>query len=173
MKNLTAKDVMVPLQDYPHALPTNTLREAARMLVVAQIRVGQRTRSMPRVVLVFDEDRHLLGVVRRRDILKGLADLHPELESAPDVQIKSEADADLAEVFSPDDREHWNKRLEKPIGDVLREISGRVEADDSILKVISELVGQDNHMVEVVEEDQVIGVVRTVEVLRRVYQELS
>ena len=174
MKTLTAIDVMVPLKEYPHALATDTLRDAARMLVEAQIRVSEGKRSMPRVVLVFDDEHKLLGAARRRDILKGLEpDRLEELDEITDVHIKSEADPDLAEVLSPDDSAHWRQRFETPVGEVVREIVARVEATDSLTKIIYEFVSNDSHMAVVVDADEVVGVVRTVDVLRRVYEAIT
>ena len=174
MKTMTARDLMVPLQEYPHALPDDTLRDAARMLVEAQIGVGEGRRSMPRVVLVFDEDRKLLGVVRRRDIFRGLEpDLLEGLDESTDVHIKGEADANLAEVLAPDDSRHWRQRFEQPVADFMCGIGARVDAGDSVLKIIYELVGNDTHIAEVVDDNQVLGVVRTVDVLRRVHEALT
>lgn len=164
---------MVPLEEYPHAAPDDTLREAARMLVQAQIAVGKERQSMPRVVLVFEDDK-LVGAVRRRDILKGLEiDLLEELDRVPDVHIKSEVDPNLAEVLSPDKSEHWRTRFGRPIREVMHNIEGQVEVGDSLTKVIYELVGNDTHMAVVAEEGHAIGVVRTVDVLRHVYHALT
>lgn len=164
---------MVPLDEYPHAAPDDSLREAARMLVQAQIAVGKGRQSMPRVVLVFENSK-LVGAVRRRDILKGLEiDLLEELDELADVPIRSEVDPNLAEVLSPDKQEHWQARFDRPIREVMRDIEGRVDAGDSLTKVIYELVGDDTHMAVVVEDDHAVGVVRTVDVLRHVYHAMS
>lgn len=174
MKTMTAIDLMVPLEEYPHALDTDTLRDAARMLVEAQIRVSKGKRSMPRVVLVFDDENKLLGAVRRRDILRGLEpDLLEELDKVTDVHIKSEADPDLAEVLSPDDSAHWRKRFETPLAEVVEEIAARVESTDKVTRIIYEFVNKDSHMAVVVDNEAVVGVVRTVDVLRRLYEAIT
>lgn len=42
----TARDVMVPIDEYPHADETQTLREAVELLETAQIQFNKTT-SMP------------------------------------------------------------------------------------------------------------------------------
>ena len=69
---ITARDVMVPLDQYPHALETQSLADAVRLLETEQIEFGGQT-SMPRIILVLDDENQLVGMARRRDILRGLA----------------------------------------------------------------------------------------------------
>ena len=66
-----AKDIMIPLNKYPHIPHTLTLREAVAEMELSVVEVGG-LKSLPRALLVFDDDQQLLGVVRRRDILRGL-----------------------------------------------------------------------------------------------------
>jgi len=47
----TARDIMVPLDNYPRAYESQTLREAVRLLATSEIHRGGRT-SMPRILLV-------------------------------------------------------------------------------------------------------------------------
>lgn len=164
---------MVPLEEYPHAAPTDSLRTAAQMLVKAQIAAGKGRVSMPRVVLVFDDNK-LVGAVRRRDILKGLEiDLLEGLDEVADVHIKTDVDPNLAEVLSPDNLEHWRQRFDRPVSEVMQAIDSKVEAGDSLTKIIYELVGADTHMTIVVDDGEAAGVVRTVDVLRHVYHAMS
>ena len=51
MNPKTARDIMVPLDDYPHAYESQTLREAVRLLETSEIHRGGRT-SMPSILLV-------------------------------------------------------------------------------------------------------------------------
>ena len=165
----TARDVMVPLDDYPHASESQTLREAVRLLETAQIQFGGQT-SMPRILLVFDANNQLLGVARRRDILRGLEpDFHGDLDAThPEAHFKPDIDPNLSDLAGGDIGERLEHRLEKPLGDVVRELSGRVNADDSLMKVVRELVGEDSHIAAVLDDDEVIGVVRTLDLLRAI-----
>ena len=169
MSTRTARDVMVPLDDYPHAFDTQSLREAVKLLETRQIQFGGQT-SMPRILLVFDTNNQLLGSVRRRDILRGLEpDFHHELETThPEAHIKSEIDPNLSDLAGEDISERLEHRLERPIGEVVRELGGRVDVDDSLMKVARELVGADSHIAAVLDDGDVIGVVRTLDLLRAI-----
>ena len=173
MNPKTARDVMVPLDDYPHAFEHQTLREAVRLLETEQIQFGGQT-SMPRILLVFDGNNQLLGVARRRDILRGLEpEFHGELDTThPEAHVKTEIDPNLSVLAGEDHKDQLEHRLEKPLGSVVREIVGTVQADDSLMIVVREFVGEDTHMAAVLDDGEVVGVVRTLDVLRAVCEGL-
>jgi CBS domain-containing protein len=162
----TAQDVMIDLDRYPQALATQTLATAAQRLEQAQIHFGGRT-SMPRVLLVFDTDNQLLGMVRRRDILRGLEpEFHQDLgESHPEAHFKTEIDPNLSDLIGTDDPERLRTRLEKPLSEVLCDIPAWVTVHDSLMKVVRELVGKNTHIAAVLDDSKVVGVVRTLDVL--------
>ena len=71
MHRKTVQDIMVPVDEYPCIPDTLTIGDAAIEMTV-QIRKEDRF-SLPRVALVFDEDfTDLRGMLRRRDIMRGL-----------------------------------------------------------------------------------------------------
>ena len=170
----TAREVMVPLEKYAHATATQTLREAAEALDRNKIEIGDRV-SMPRILLVFDEDGQVLGVARRRDILRGLEpDFHLALEGAhPEAHLKTEIDPNLTDLVGPEDLDRLRHRMERPLSEVVRELPAVVAPDDSLLKVIRELVANDSHMAAVIDDDDnFLGVVRSLDVLRVVRRAL-
>ena len=71
MKNVTAGDIMIPLDKYPHIPYWFSVREAIAIVYHSELEINNRT-SPARAALVFNEEYNLLGVVRRRDILSGL-----------------------------------------------------------------------------------------------------
>ena len=62
----TAGEIMIPLEDYPCVSLQATLRQIIGTMEKWQLVCNGR-KSLPRVVLVFDEAKELLGIVRRRD----------------------------------------------------------------------------------------------------------
>lgn len=173
MAHLTARDITVPIEDYPHALDTQTLRDAVEQLQKAQIQFGGRM-SMPRILLVFDETNQLLGLVRRRDILRGLEpEFHHDLFAThPELHVMTEIDPKLSDLADPLDMDSLRQRLDKPVSSVVREMPGRVDADDSLMRVVRELVGKDTHIAAVLDDGKVIGVVRSLDLLRAVTDEV-
>ena len=174
MSNKTARDVMVPLAEYPHARERQTLKEAIDMLETAQIQVDDHL-SMPRILLVLDDDNTLIGMVRRRDILRGFEpEFHSELEEIhPEAHVKTEIDPNLSDILGPEDIERRRRKLERPVAEVVRELPGRVEVDDSLMRVVRELVGKDTHIAAVLENGKVLGVVRSLDLMRAVVDELA
>ena len=174
MTSRTARDVMVPLAEYPHAHDGQTLKEAIDSLETAQIQVDDHL-SMPRILLVFDDDNHLKGMVRRRDILRGFEpEFHSLLDdSHPEAHIKSEIDPNLSDILGPEDKERRRRQLERPISEIVREMPGRVDSNDSLMRIVRELVGKDTHIAVVIEDGEVIGVVRSLDVMRAVIDELD
>lgn len=170
----TARDVLISLEDYPHARESQTLGEAVELLENWQIEFDGRT-SMPRILLVLDDNNRLLGSVRRRDILRGIEpEFHGKLDTThPEAHFETEIDPNLTELIPTLDPDQLAMKLDRPLGEVVRELKGHVDIDDSLMKVVRELVGEDTHTAAVLDDGIVVGVVRTLDVLRAVCGPLS
>ncbi len=70
-ERLRAGDVMIPLEQYPRVKPDDSLRRAMSVMDHAQLDVRGR-KSLPRLLLVVDDGGSLVGLLRRRDIMRGL-----------------------------------------------------------------------------------------------------
>ena len=171
MKRL--RELMIPLEKYPWVRIDDTLGHAVRVIEAARLEVGRRA-SLPRVLLVFDHDDDLVGIVRRRDILRGL---EPSflVDKPLEYRIKLfevAADPHLAELSSELSKEVTLDRVVKglrdqanrPVGDVLRPIPTSLGPDDQVMKAVYEMVSLNQSLIPVVEDDKVIGVVRSVDV---------
>ena len=169
MGEVNARDVMVPIAEYPHALGNQTLAEGVRLLEKSPIEFEGRT-SMPRILLVFDDANQLIGVVRRRDILRGLEpDYHGELDTThPEAHFKTEIDPNLSDLVGSASGDRLRRKLERLLSEVARDIEASVGAEDSLMKVVRELVAKDTHLAVVIDDERVIGVIRTLDVLRKV-----
>ena len=98
---------------------------------------------------------------------------HPELSAAhPELHFQAEIDPNLSDLMDADDTDRLHARLDRPLSEVMIDLEGRVNAEDSLLKVVREIVGDDTHLVVVLENDQVIGVVRTLDILPAVCEGL-
>ena len=64
------KNLMIPLEEYPHIPYWFTLRQA--MAIVREAAIKFEGAFEPRAVLVFDEKYQLMGILTLRDIIKGL-----------------------------------------------------------------------------------------------------
>lgn len=164
-----AGDIMIPLDRYPHIPYWFTLRQAIAEFEKSEFDINGR-KSLPRVVLVFDEAYKLLGMARRRDILRGL---EPEfLTSKPlhhrkklfDVKI----DPNISEMSYDTLLKGIQQRAERPISEVMRPIEVTVDVNDHIGKVIYEMVDRNIVHIPVLNNEKVVGVVRSVDVFHEV-----
>lgn len=165
METVRARDMMIPLDDYPHIPYWFTLRQAMAEMENFQLDRDGRL-SLPRVVLVFDEAYKLLGLVRRRDIMRGLEPrflLDEPVHHAKGF-LDVHADPDLAELSAGGAAKRIRDQAERPVSDVMLPIRVAVDHDDVLQKIVKVLVENDMSLVPVLRDQQVVGVVRTVEV---------
>ena len=163
------REMMIPLDDYPWVRIDDTLKYAVRVIEEAQLQVGRRA-SLPRVLLVFDHSDDLVGIVRRRDIMRGL---EPNfLVNQPlDKRVKFfdvGVDPHLSELSADWDFQKVVKGLRdqssRPVGDVIRPIHTSLGPEDQIMKAVYEMVSLNESLIPVVEENRVVGVLRSVDV---------
>ena len=171
MKDIRAKDVLIPLDKYPHVPYWFTLRQAMVEIVSAEIDIHGH-KSLPRAVLIFNEAYQLIGMVRRRDILKGL---EPKFLLERPLQYRKklfdvQVDPNLSLLSSDDFWKGVQEQAERPVSDIMIPIERTVESGDHIFKVIYEMNEYDLHLMPVLENKQVVGVVRTVDVFNAVYK---
>ncbi len=169
MEMKRAGDIMVPLDEYPHLPYWFTLRQATAELEKSEVEIHGR-KSLPRAVLIFDEKYQLMGMARRRDIMRGL---EPEFLMGRPVESRKtlfdvKVDPNLSE-FSYDKLLNGIRRqAERPIGDVMRPIVVTVDVEDHLGKVIYEMVDRGLSILPVLKEGKVVGVVRSVDAFHEI-----
>lgn len=169
MTTKCARDIMIPIAKYPHVLHSLTLRQTIEKMESSAIVVGGRM-SLPRVVLVFDEEYHPLGIVRRRDILRGLEPKFLRTMAVPHRKklFDIEVDPNLADFSSSKVGEAIRKQAEQPVSEVMSPIGATVNHDDLLAKVIYKMLSRDVYLVPVLKDNKVVGVVRTVDVFHEI-----
>lgn len=146
------KDVMVPVQDYATVFLENSLRDAMFVLK-STFDAGCTAGSQAhRSVLVFDNKKTLVGTLSFKDVI-GTLHIPGEVPESWDGVFTSlclsQAGKKVKDVMSP-------------IG------SGFVNADDGILDAIYLLMNKDLELVPVLENGNVVGMVRAVEIFKEV-----
>lgn len=169
MEMKRAGDIMVPLDEYPHLPYWFTLRQATVELEKSELEIDGR-KSLPRVLLIFDEKYQLMGMARRRDILRGL---EPEFLLGRPIESRKtlfdvKVDPNVSELSYDKLLEGIRRQAERPISDVMRPIVATVDVDDHMLKVIYEMVDRNLSVLPVVQEGKVVGVVRSVDAFREI-----
>jgi CBS-domain-containing membrane protein len=157
-------EIMIAVGKYPSVRDNATLREAIAVMEGAQLEVGTR-KSLPRALLVFDEIHVAVGYVRRRDIMLGL---EPKFLASQPLEYRKKLfdvaiDPNLSELSYDRLRTGIRERAARPVSDVMRPIEAILNADDHVMKAVSEMVSLDLALIPVVRDGQLVGVVRSVD----------
>jgi CBS domain-containing protein len=169
MNDKLVKDIMVPLEEYPCIAETLTLRDAIVEMAVQIVKKKQS--SLPRVALVFDDGfRDLRGMLRRRDIMRGL---EPSFLGGASLEYRRklfdvEIDPNLSELSHDKIVEGMRRRAERLVKDFMRPIKATIDHDDHMMKAVHEMVHHNTSLLPVLEDGSVVGVVRSVDVLSEI-----
>ena len=169
-----AKDIMVPLQEYPCIPETLTLRGAIMEMAVQIVKEDQS--SLPRVALVFDAGfSDLRGLLRRRDIMRGLEPKYLGAGSLeyPEKLFDVEIDPNLSELSHDKIVEGMRGRAERLVKDFMSPIQATIDHDDHMMKAVCEMVDRNVSLLPVLKDGSVVGVVRSVDVLSEIALILS
>jgi len=164
----TARQVMIPIVRYPHIAESATIREALVALGSSAVRLEDGHFISPRYLLVLNDAYALVGIVGRRDLLRGLTPGLQKLESAmetvqgvfPVHGPGYEANIAGTSLFS----EAATKNSHKPLSAVMAPVRGVVKADDSLGLVVSTMLEHRVDLVPVMEGASVIGVMLMTEI---------
>ncbi len=169
MAKHNAGDIMIPIEDYPHIPYWFTLRQAVAEIEKSQIDASGRT-SLPRALLVFDEKYNLVGMCRRRDILRGL---EPKFLRTMGVKHREEifeleTDPNLVDISEGKIGRAMQEQAETKVSEVMNPIVSTADYSDHIAKIIYKLLSRDLYMIPVLKDDKVVGVIRTVDVFHEI-----
>jgi len=146
------KELMIPLEDYPHIPYWFTLRQA--MAIVREASIKFEGTFEPRAVLVFDEKYQLMGMLTLRDIIKGLEPrfMHETalVKADPNLTVL------MGDLFGPGMRE----ASQKPVSEVMSPIKVTIAGGDSIAKAVFLMIQENVGMMPVVQDSKVAGMIR-------------
>jgi len=175
MLNITVETLMVPVKKYPHVPDTLTLAEAITAWRRWQIETPDGKMSLPRTMLVFNENLQLSGFLRRRDILRGLEPsfLGQKRGAFRQAHFPVAVDDNVAELSFEKIAEGMRRRSQRLVREFTIPIHATINYDDHVVKAISLLVSHDVSALAVMKEGKVIGVLRTVDVMYAVARALG
>jgi CBS domain-containing protein len=156
------RELMIPLQDYPHIPHWFSLRQAVAM--VRESALKYTGKLQPRAVLVFNEKYQIVGMLTLRDILKGL---EPGFLKESEI-IK--ADPALAIVMGDLFGPGMKKQAERPVSEVMSPIKVTIQADDSLVKALFVMVREKVGLMPVIDGNRVAGLVRLTDLFLEVSQ---
>jgi CBS domain-containing protein len=148
----TAKDMMIPLEDYPHIPYWFTLRQA--MAIVREAAIRFEGSFEPRAVLVFDEKYQLMGILTLRDIITGL---EPKfLQETSLVKMDPTLTVFMGKFFGP----KMQEQSRRPVSEVMSPIKITVNAEDPITKPLYLMIKENVGLIPVMQGGKVAGMLR-------------
>ena len=156
------KDLMIPLEDYPHIPYWFTLRQA--IAIVRESAIKFEGTFEPRAVLVFDEKYQLMGMLTLRDIIKGLEPRF--LHETPLVKADPSLAVLMGDLFGPGLKE----QSQKPVSEVMSPIKVSVEGTAPIAKALFLMIKENVGLMPVVQDNKVAGIIRLSDLFNEVSQ---
>jgi CBS domain-containing protein len=154
------KELMIPLEDYPHIPYWFTLRQA--MAIVREANIKFEGTFEPRAVLVFDEKYQLMGILTLRDIIKGLEPrfMHETalIKADPNLTVL------MGDLFGPSMRE----ASQKPVSEVMSPIKVTVQGEDPLAKAIFLMIKEGVGMMPVIQDSKVAGMIRLSDLFKEI-----
>jgi len=146
------KDLMIPLEDYPHIPYWFTLRQA--MAIIREAAIKFEGAFEPRAILVFDEKYQLMGILTLRDIIRGLEPRF--MHETGLVKMDPNLAVLVGDLFGPGLRE----ASQKPVSEVMSPIVVKVEGDDPIAKALFLMIQENVGLMPVIQDSKVAGMIR-------------
>jgi len=164
-----AGEIMIPLDKYPSVPHWYTLRQAVEEIENSKLNISGR-KSLPRALLVFDEHHLLLGIVRRRDILRGLEPKFLRTMSIPHRKrlFDIEIDPNLTDLSTGGIAKAMQEQSMQPVSEVMLPVTTTVNHDDHLAKVIYKMINMDMALLPVLKDKKVVGVVRSADVFQEI-----
>lgn len=174
MKDTTAENMMIPLEKYPQISNNATIKEAIELFYYTKLEWNRRT-SLTRAILVFDDDNKLVGMVRRRDIMRGFQPkcFYGHCVTHQQLPYIVKDDPNLLEIAFERFYDVIRDMAERSISEVMIRVTHTVNHDDHLIKIIYEMTDQQYSLLPVLKGGEVIGVIRTVEVMDEIRKSLG
>ena len=143
------RELVTPLENYPHLPYWATLKEAL-------IQLGSALEDGINTVLVFNEAYKLIGILTPNDILRGI-------EPGFGRRFKEQTEF-WSELLST----ATNERLMKPVKGFMSPARMAIDAEDSIFKALHIMVSEKQSLLAIQEQGKIIGVLKLDDVFRKI-----
>ncbi len=161
-KTSVIRDLIIPLDRYPHLNENQTLQEAIKVFM--SFRAGHEERIQYAKLLVVNGQNQLVGKLSLVDIIHGLA---PRLLEATKVDKFEGKDAEypnLAFLYEEKTLAECGKNQLMPVKSVMQPIKFSLPADTHILKALVMMSHRNNFNVPVTDNESIIGILRLEEI---------
>lgn len=158
----TVKNVLIPLDRYPHLNENQTLHDAVSELKL--FTAGAKNRLRYNMLLVVNDQNQLIGKVTLADMLKAL--FPPLYESVKMKKFEGQETTfpNLAILLEDTILKECPAKASLPVKDFMSDTENYIQAETQILKTLMIMLNSGNYTLPVIEEDKIIGVIRHEEI---------
>jgi CBS domain-containing protein len=160
--NPVVRDLVIPLENFPHLVETQTLHDAVAELI--SYTCGEYGRVRYAELLVFNDRNQLSGRVTLQDILLSLDPRLKEASKVKEFEGKSSQFPDLTILWEDSFFVECSKWSHIRIKDLMSPIKHTVKGGDPVLKALAIMINSKFTVLPVVDEGRIIGVIRLKEI---------
>lgn len=170
LDDVRVKDVYIRIEDYPNVSLDAPIGHAIHIMhhVLAD-------KNKYRNILVLDDDDHLQGYLSLRDLIRAVGPDYLQ-KRRPDVKGHQPFNIDginqdlasLSLLWEEGFTAKMHNELKKPVRDYMTLMEDQVLMEDHISKCMYLMLIRDVIVLPVVENEQVIGVIRQVDIFERI-----
>ncbi len=161
-KNSNIRDLVIPIELYPHLNENQTLQEAIESFIY--FRAGQQERQHYDMLFVVNNQKRLVGKLFLMDIMHGLAPHLLEDTRVDKFEGQKENYLDLAYLYEKSTFTECGKNRDKPIKPLMHGIDFSLPADTHILKALVVMANRNDFNIPVTDNGTIIGVLRLEEI---------
>ncbi|MEZ4528870.1 MAG: CBS domain-containing protein [Desulfobacterales bacterium] len=180
MKNITVKEIMVPLSGYATVDENATLMDAVLSLEKAQQEVGKNP-YVHRAVLVLNSKGNVVGKISQMDVLRALEPKYMEMQGSQSIAHLGFTKSFMKQMF------HAYNLWASPLDDICRKGCERkvrdfmykpgegeyVEEDTSMDEAIHQLVMGHHQSLLVTKGETAVGILRLTDVFSAVVEKMK
>jgi CBS domain len=161
-KTLVIRDIIIPLDHYPHLNENQTLQEAIQAFMT--FRAGQQDPLCYAGLLVVNDQNQLVGKLSLIDIMHGLAPHLVDAAKADKFEGKDAEYPNLSFLYEETTVAHCKKNQHKPVKPLLKAIDFSLPAETHILKALIMMSHRNDFNVPVTDNGTIIGILRLEEI---------
>ncbi len=169
--NPVVRDLVIPLDKYPHLKENNTLHEA--VAVITSYTSVEDDRITYAELLVLNDRNQLIGHATLQNILQSL---NPRLQDGSMVKKfagKKSEFPDLTYIWEESFFMECKKRTNILIRDFMSPIKHSLKGSDPVLMALLIMINTKDTVLPVTDEDRVIGVIRLKEIFKAVCEKCN
>lgn len=172
LDDLKVRDIYIPMQNYPHIPVTATICDAIKLMHSSQTEAHKY-----RTILVHDNEEHLVGHLSLRDLLRAIGPRYlrkagPSVKGNQPFEMIPQDFAALSLIWQEGFTSKIQEEAQNPVTNYLTLFEHTVKLDDPFAKCAYLLLIEDLHIIPVVEDEKVVGVVRLVDVFENIAEHM-